>query len=270
MDTHVLIHETGHMLGLSDYYSYSYSGYSPLGKIDMMDNNVGDHNPFSKILLGWSKPYVVYGNDVTLSINTSSLKNDSIILFAYDDKTYKKDTDGKVIFNIYDEYMLLDYYSPIRLNSSVLYTTYNVKTISLEGGRLYHVDNRLAKKENSVYSMLGDPDDILSLDSSVKIEKVINNSEAGNRSESNAYSLPTSMDYFDELRWISADGRFHSEVPSYTLFGKISNIANENSIFTTEKNRNTFSLSLHTNQFVNGTLNIQKECSYSFTVESIE
>ena len=201
---------------------------------------------------------------------TSSLKNDSIILFAYDDKTYKKDTDGKVIFNIYDEYMLLDYYSPIKLNSSVLYTTYNVKTVSLEGGRLYHVDNRLAKKENSVYSMLGDPDDILSLDSSVKIEKVINNSEAGSRSESNAYSLPTLMDYFDELRWISADGRFHSEVPSYTLFNKISNIANENSIFTTEENRNTFSLSLHKNQFVNGTLNIQKECSYSFTIESIE
>ena len=270
VDTHVLIHETGHMLGLSDYYSYSYSGYSPLGKIDMMDNNVGDHNPFSKILLGWSKPYVVYGNDVTLSINTSSLKNDSIILFAYDDKTYKKDTDGKVIFNIYDEYMLLDYYYPIKLNSSVLYTTYNVKTVSLEGGRLYHVDNRLAKKENSVYSMLGDPDDILSLDSSVKIEKVINNSEAGSRSESNAYSLPALMDHFDELRWISADGRFHSEVPSYTLFGKINNIANENSIFTTEKNRNTFSLSLHKNQFVNGTLNIQKECSYSFTIESIE
>ena len=118
--------------------------------------------------------------------------------------------------------------------------------------------------------MLGDPDDILSLDSSVKIEKVINNSEAGSRSESNAYSLPTLMDYFDELRWISADGRFHSEVPSYTLFNKISNIANENSIFTTEKNRNTFSLSFHKNQFVNGTLNIQKECSYSFTIESIE
>ena len=53
LDSHVLIHETGHMLGLNDYYNtYGDSTYSPLGGLDMMDGDFGDNNPYSKILLG--------------------------------------------------------------------------------------------------------------------------------------------------------------------------------------------------------------------------
>jgi M6 family metalloprotease-like protein len=56
-----LIHETGHALGLSDYYDYK-PGVGPdggLGKFDMMESNKFDHNCFSKFLLGWVDPEVV-------------------------------------------------------------------------------------------------------------------------------------------------------------------------------------------------------------------
>jgi len=55
------IHETGHLLGLPDYYDYD-STNGPKGGVggwDMMDYNWGDHNAFSKYLLGWIDPMVI-------------------------------------------------------------------------------------------------------------------------------------------------------------------------------------------------------------------
>ena len=46
------IHETGHVLGLPDYYSY-YNTTKGIATTDMMNQNEGDHNAFSKWLLGW-------------------------------------------------------------------------------------------------------------------------------------------------------------------------------------------------------------------------
>lgn len=56
-----LIHETGHVLGLPDYYLYERSGAGAgantdrtgILTFDMMFDNKGDHNGFSKWLLGW-------------------------------------------------------------------------------------------------------------------------------------------------------------------------------------------------------------------------
>lgn len=49
------IHETGHVLGLPDYYSYHDDDKvnSGLLTFDMMNTNAGDHNGFSKWMLGW-------------------------------------------------------------------------------------------------------------------------------------------------------------------------------------------------------------------------
>jgi M6 family metalloprotease-like protein len=72
-----LTHETGHLLGLNDYYSYdtetdkknggfAYTGGASeggLGTMDMMDSNLGDHNACSKWLLGWIDPIVVEYDD---------------------------------------------------------------------------------------------------------------------------------------------------------------------------------------------------------------
>lgn len=282
-DAHTLIHETGHMLGLSDYYSYSYQGYSPLGTIDMMDHNIGDHNMYSKMILGWVKPYIVYGDNVTLELSSSQYKN-SFAIFAYDDKKYNKNSDGKIQFNIFDEYFILDYYTPTNLNKDSVNQT---STLTEYGGRLYHIDARLAYfnrsiNGNSIYRLFDNPDDILTYTKN-NVTRVITNSESGDRSESVRYFLPPSYNAFDEIRWISADGRKLSETTSkrpQELVNpvSVSNIATNASLFkpksseSSEKDTNvsSFSITSFSNQFNNGKLNSNKTCSYSFTINSIQ
>ena len=58
MAASTLIHETGHVLGLPDLYSYrrstlDMSGRSGCLTFDLMDNNAGDTNAFFKWMLGW-------------------------------------------------------------------------------------------------------------------------------------------------------------------------------------------------------------------------
>ena len=60
------IHETGHLLGLADYYDADYDGWDTDGlkSYDMMETNVGDNNSFSKYLLGWIKdPQIITSNE---------------------------------------------------------------------------------------------------------------------------------------------------------------------------------------------------------------
>ena len=61
----VLIHETGHALGLPDFYDYD-DAIGPrggVGGMDQMDGNWGDHNAFSKWVLGWLEPEI-YNQDL--------------------------------------------------------------------------------------------------------------------------------------------------------------------------------------------------------------
>ena len=62
----ILAHETGHVLGLADYYPYA-SATAGINTIDMMNDNTGDHNAFSKWLLGWIDDYKITRIAVTES-----------------------------------------------------------------------------------------------------------------------------------------------------------------------------------------------------------
>lgn len=57
----VIIHETGHSLGLPDYYDYdgSVGPDGGLGGLDMMDANRGNHNAFSRWILDWIEPTII-------------------------------------------------------------------------------------------------------------------------------------------------------------------------------------------------------------------
>jgi M6 family metalloprotease-like protein len=59
-ETNTVIHETGHAMGLPDYYDYddTVGPDGGLGGLDMMDGTYGDHNCFSKWLLDWVSPTV--------------------------------------------------------------------------------------------------------------------------------------------------------------------------------------------------------------------
>lgn len=206
-DAHVLIHETGHMLGLPDYYSYGDSNYSPLGRIDMMDNNVGDHNSYSKMVLGWITPTIVYGN-ATVDLKTITSK-DSFLVIPYDSKQYKKDSQGNVLFNPFDEYLVVDFYTyddSSNLNN-LGYWGYNINTIKGKGIRIYHVDNRLMEIKYNGYraEFPSDPDEVT--DSSINdLYEIITNTESGLQAEESIVSGNNALNNaWDQLRWISAD-----------------------------------------------------------------
>lgn len=228
-DAHVVIHETGHMLGLTDYYSYSGAGYSPLGGVDMMDNNVGDHNPYSKMLLGWIKPYVVTGAKATITIHSNQGKGfntplqDNVIVIPSDNRVYERTADGKLRFNLFDEYLVLDYYTYENLNDKP-YESLNAETphpLSIEGvsfsgkgGRLYHVDNRLSYYDNSNPNetkapLYANPDDVFT-ETRFRFFRSISNSESGQRSESIIPGMPTNAGAYDEIRWIGRGGPYYA------------------------------------------------------------
>lgn len=77
----VVIHETGHALGLPDYYDYDPDLGPPggVGDLDMMDGNWGDHNCFSKFLLGWLTPTTYSTGLNAVSLHPSSGTTDALL-----------------------------------------------------------------------------------------------------------------------------------------------------------------------------------------------
>ncbi len=137
LDAHTYIHETGHVLGLDDYYSYTEDDWGPAGGVDMMDYNIVDHNAYSKFLLGWVNPYVVDGtlDEITITINPFESSGEFILI-----------NDG---WNEspYDEYLALEFYTPTGLNyldSQVGgYPGNGLRGFYEPGIKIYHVDSRL-------------------------------------------------------------------------------------------------------------------------------
>jgi M6 family metalloprotease-like protein len=150
-DAHTFVHETGHMLGLDDYYSYDCDNKTnfdtPVGGVDMMDFNIGDHDSYSKYLLDWITPTVITpeylaanGNTLTLTSLTESGK--AFLLPSY--------KNGSTQFNgtAFDEYLLIEYYTPTELNeadSLVAYGTNGLKEYTKPGVLVYHVDASVGK-----------------------------------------------------------------------------------------------------------------------------
>lgn len=144
-----LIHETGHLLGLNDYYSYdttdrteadyssiSYTGGAlegAMGSIDMMDSNVGDQNPYSKYLLGWLNPTVIEYSDIK-SLN-NQLKN-LRVSNLYADSIFVKLKEST---SLYTELFVIDCFNTEGVNSEL--TRLGKDTYV----RVLHVDAELDK-----------------------------------------------------------------------------------------------------------------------------
>ncbi len=73
-----VIHETGHALGLPDYYDYD-DAVGPrggIGAMDIMHSQRGDHNCFSKWVLDWISPTVIASGSQTLNLQASGTARD--------------------------------------------------------------------------------------------------------------------------------------------------------------------------------------------------
>jgi M6 family metalloprotease-like protein len=81
-DQVVVMHETGHALGLPDYYDYDAAAgpRGGLGGLDMMDANRGDHNGFSKMLLDWIEPRVFVNGTSGFGLGASGAAAEALIV----------------------------------------------------------------------------------------------------------------------------------------------------------------------------------------------
>lgn len=187
LNTETIIHETGHLLGIVDYYDYddSVGPDGGLGGGDMMDYNVGDHNPFTKILLGWVTPYVVTSS-CSLDLEPFYKTGQCIIL-----------TDN--FTSIYDEYYLIDFYRPNGLNK---FEAGNAGLFSTSGIRIYHVNAGLADEE--VVRIL----DIFKYNNSYTSFKLLKLIEASNNMLIENGSLSNNYDLFNFNKYYTLDDYF--------------------------------------------------------------
>lgn len=200
IDSHTFIHETGHFLGLNDYYSTDgNASYSPLGKVDMMDNNIIDHNSYSKMLLGWTKPYLVYGN-ATIDLNSMQNENSFIIIQSDDTEVSNK-------FNPFGEYILIELYTNEGLNNIDSVNVYDdVLAPKGKGVRIYHIDKRLytitldeINNNNSIQEYDGE-----NLNDGL-VTPITNSRD--NDVYNTIFHLDNTVNLYDEIRLIEASGK---------------------------------------------------------------
>lgn len=147
LNMHTFIHETGHMFGLDDYYDYSdvynVGPKGGLGGADIMDYTVGDHCPFSKMMLGWVNPIIVL-DTVTLEIASFTETGQCIMI-----------PKGFTNNGYFDEYLTIDLYTPTGLNeldSDYLFTKTAVRIMQIDATFNYNFDlnnDRSAFKYNN-------------------------------------------------------------------------------------------------------------------------
>jgi M6 family metalloprotease-like protein len=181
LDAHTYIHETGHLLGLSDYYDYE-NKCVPMGGVDMMDRNIIDHDAFSKFALGWVSPFLAnHAGSITLHPGVTT-GNCLLIPSA-------KGWNGSV----FDEYLLLEMYAPEGLNekdSLAPYMTGFPQSFTDYGVRIYHVDARLCYLTGT--KKLGYTDE---LSNSGLLRSVLAHSNTGSKSKDSRFKLLQLLDY---------------------------------------------------------------------------
>lgn len=187
------IHEQGHMLGLEDYYDYSYPNVADyIGGADMQDMNMFDWNSYSKMAVGWANPYVIDGtSDVaTVTMSAASLNGDCLIIPA-DYSTWNG--------SAYDEYFLIELFSPFNNNEVDWnrYNTYSGSNLGEYGVRMYHVDSRLwacesSRKVNQGHELKNLEDIQLAIKDDLSIDIGPNNSYDGT-----TYAAPCPTSWLD-------------------------------------------------------------------------
>jgi hypothetical protein len=117
---------------LPDYYDYddSIGPRGGLGGLDMMDANQGDHNCFSKFLLGWFAPDVVNEGAHDLSLEASDIEPSAVLLMP-----------GNPVSDPFAEYFMVQHRR--RRGNDV--------GLPNEGLLIWHVDARLSARGAFLY-----------------------------------------------------------------------------------------------------------------------
>lgn len=138
-DSRTFIHETGHGLGLDDYYDYN-NTWAPAAAIDYMDHNLGDHNSYSKFSLGWVNPWILTedelkgGKHAEITLRLATTSGDCLVLAS-------PDYNGTA----FDEYLMVELVGPYGLCDEYKETGIlgsSTKGFTDAGIRVWHVDSR--------------------------------------------------------------------------------------------------------------------------------
>ncbi len=239
IDAHTYIHEMGHVLGLSDYYDYS-KQTKPAGGFSMQDYNVGGHDPFSVMALGWVDP-IVATSEGEYEIGSFQETGDLLLV---DNSGFSNSP--------FDEYILVELYSPTGLNkfdSQYKYNSAYPQGPMEAKARIWHVDARLISYKT--YHITSNP-----LDG--KVETAMTNTCFAEGCEERM--SPLGEEYYDYnflqliRRSSSANYKANDYLSSGNMFGAGSSF-----------NLNTFS-----KQFVNGTkLNNGELFPFTIKINSI-
>ncbi|MBR3261719.1 MAG: hypothetical protein IKF93_01185 [Lachnospiraceae bacterium] len=159
-----LFHETGHAMGFPDYYSYdkeatddpNYPGLTGTLTFDLMDNNTGDHNGFSKWIAGWLDDddvirvhagadgvYAMRGYETIAEADAGGSITLDLSSFDNDDSY---DTGGIIIVNnnspeLFSNYYMLQY-DTFAGNEKLYYNYGNAQPLS-SGFRVFRVQAEL-------------------------------------------------------------------------------------------------------------------------------
>lgn len=235
LDAHTFIHEFGHVMGLDDYYDYSDTNVSyPAGCFSMQDYNVGGHDAFSVMALGWANPYIPT-ESCEITIGAFQKTHDLILLTP----------EWNSSDSPFDEYLLLELYTPTGLNKFDTDYTYNNSSAyagpTSTGIRLWHVDARMYKKSGGrLGSQVYDP-------TTGNVLVVCSNTP--DRAEASSFQNYKLLHLIRNDKTENAKGK--DKIVNSDLFG----------------NKSSFSLSSYSNAFVNKTkLNNNKTLGWSFSI----
>ena len=268
IDAHTYIHEMGHMFGLVDYYDYT-KQYDPAGGFSMQDQNIGGHDPFSSFALGWGKAYVPV-DTTTIDLKPFSTSGEMIIL---------KPNPSSYNFSPFDEYLILEYFTPTGLNEfdcRYKYMSSQGKDYSMgsmtPGIRVWHVDARLLYPETLFGGKYRYRQDYVTTDPTFSntygVTLMMSNTFYTNGG-GNEYISPLGQSYADYsvLQLVR-----NSTDYTYKVQCKSSNAFSAASLFTFG---DTFSMAEYNKQFVNsriadgariGQFDTQEDLGFSFTV----
>lgn len=191
------IHESGHLMDLDDYYDYNKGTGSDegLGGADMMDYTVGDHNVYSKIMMGWLKPKIITSTQTfTIDISNNTSDDDCVMLLLDSNNSY------------FCEYLLIDLYSATGLNALHAAQQYSYLYDGASfGARIYHVTNFCEKPYGDSYKSFTDCNNSLT---DTPLIKLVEADGYTKFSDSEGYASRTDL-------WQTGD-KLSSSFPSYT------------------------------------------------------
>ena len=257
LDTHTYIHETGHLFGLEDYYCYNNLA-QPAGCFSMQDLNVGGHDPYSLLSLGWINPFIPT-ESCTIKLKPFQNTNQVILLTP----------SWNSFSSAFDEYLLLEFYTPTELNLHDINNKYSNSYTSVKnyGIRLWHVDARLTynryKSDSWVYTenLINHPSQIPTGNERSKILTAFTNTY---------YSTPNNNSYCSQL------GQLDDKYYRYNLLELIRKtpmssdypigVFDKSSLYVTG---DTFSVNSNS-QFKNsGLLNNNQNLGFTFFVHNV-